>query len=32
MLMMLIAALFLISAIKADTTEYYKEKNKRYKI
>ena len=32
MLMMLVAALFLISAIKADTTEYYKEKNKRYKI
>ena len=29
---MLVAALFLISAIKADTTEYYKEKNKRYKI
>ena len=32
MLMMLVAALFLISAIKADTTEYYEEKNKRYKI
>ena len=32
MLMMLVATLFLISAIKADTTEYYKEKNKRYKI
>lgn len=32
MFMMLVAALFLISAIKADTTEYYEEKNKRYKI
>ena len=32
MFMMLVAALFLISAIKADTTEYYKEKNKRYRI
>ena len=32
MLMMLVAALFVISAIKADKTEYYKEKNKRYKI
>ena len=32
MFMMLVAALVLISAIKADTTEYYKEKNKRYKI
>ena len=32
MFMMFTAALFLISAIKADITEYCKEKNKRYKI